>query len=228
MPGIFRYLHKNICFIIPLILLLAGCTLPEPLGWDGNVGGGGINETSVLFNEESGPGGRSIYRFYTNEVSFSQPFGRNFWLPRPSSYAEPFNEYAVRVNKRSGAAEGGFGLVLCHGRDAENVESMLTVMIRTDGYYQIAEVVGTSYTPFSDWHYSTHIHTGKGFDNELKIKRDSDDFVLYINGHEVERFSDNTEAPIHVGGTQGFLSVVTPLEQFPQFPVEVTFEEVLP
>ena len=198
-------------------ILLFSCDFQNPdSSWEGELGGGVIEENSILFGSTDTPG---ECLFETNEDRYSIPYGKSFWFPT-SNVQDPFTEWSVGVVKESGREEAGFGLVFC-----DQGGSMLTVMIRIDGSYQVAEVVGTDYRPFDVWHTHSAIHDGYGMYNLIRVSRGvGGEFTLWINGREVRRFVDD-EAPIHSSGRQGYLVITSPLEDFPQKPVIVRFRE---
>jgi len=211
-------------FIILGIPMSLGCDFSRPALWDGGIGDGPIQTgTTDLFTPE-GDGSERIYRFKTNDRSASRPRGKSYWFPLSGEGQTPFSAWEVTVNKINGRRLAGFGIIMCHQTDSGGVESMLTVMIRVSGEYQIAEVVGADYQEFAPWQSFRYIRKGYGLSNTMRIVRVNDQFVLSINGEEVERFHDNNDAPTHTGGIQGFLVVISPLEAFPSRPVEVTFK----
>jgi hypothetical protein len=210
-------LRRPRLLLIPL--LLASCGLDwNPSDWDGETGGGGIEVSTELFGT-TGIGNE--WRFYTNDGENALPFGKSFWYPVGDGQ-EPFGGWSLVVTKDGGEAYAGYGMIFCHGSDG-NEESMLTVMLRCDGYFQVAEVIGTDYRPFDDWLPDDAIVEGYGRDNEIAVDRDSfGTFILRINGVEVYQFTDDEE-PFHSGGDQGLLAVASPLEDFPDFPVSIRY-----
>jgi hypothetical protein len=70
-----------------------------------------------------------------------------------------------------------------------------------------------------------HFKTGIGVKNELQVGRDSENnqYVVYVNGYEEDRFADATE-PRCTGDGNGVAAVLTSAEQFPGIPVKVRYE----
>ncbi|ORC29883.1 hypothetical protein B4O97_18815 [Marispirochaeta aestuarii] len=212
---------KGWCIFIAFAVLFSGCQFidtSKPTGWDGNLGGDGVQVDSTLFSEDE-TAGEII--FETNDEQYSDPYGSSFWYPVENSDQQPFTEWTVSAAKSSGNRNAGFGIVFCHSVDEDSGEErMLSVMIRTDRYYQIASIIGTEYAPNTSWTQSSAIY-GTGLFNELRVQRASDGiFTLYINDQEITDF----EYSGFSGGSQGYLVVVSPLEDFPDVPVNVSFK----
>ena len=218
-------LYKRVCFLFSSMFILfsfSACQfidMSQPTGWDGDLGGDGIQVSSTLFSQDGTTG---EITFQTNDEKYSDPYGSSFWYPVADSEQQPFSEWTVRTAKASGNQNAGFGIIFCHSVDGDTgVEQMLSVMIRNDGYYQIASIVGTTYTPNTSWTQSGAIY-GTGLFNTLRVSRTSGGiFTLYINEVEISDF----EYAGFSGGTQGYLVVVSPLEDFPDVPVNVRFME---
>jgi hypothetical protein len=159
--------------------------------------------------------------FSTNDEENALPHGKSFWYPTGDLQAT-FGSWSLIVTKEGGEAYAGYGMIFCHGSDGSE-ESMLTAMIRCDGYFQVAEVVGADYRPLDDWIADDAIIEGYGRENEISVSRSTGGtFTLLINSIEVYQFTDDEE-PFHTGGAQGFLAVVSPLEDFPDVPVSVRY-----
>ena len=212
-----RWANRLIC--LALLFLPVSCGLDWSRSeWDGETGGDGVAVSTELFRPTDAEG---EWRFFTNDDANALPWGKSFWSPAGDSQ-DPFESWSLIVTKDGGEAYAGYGMILCHGGDG-TTESMLTVMLRCDGYFQAAEVIGADYRPFDDWRRIDAIDEGYGRENEISVERDSGGtFTLRINGVEICRFSDDEE-PFHDGGAQGFLAVVSPLEDFPDFPVSIRY-----
>ena len=209
---------KKVCFsaAVLLPLFLGACfvdwTQPE---WKGDLGGGTPQVSTTLFSN-SDIAGEKV--FSTNDINISRPFGKSYWLPQGSEVTT-FREYKIEAVKVGGDSSAGFGMIFCHGTE----ESMLTAMIRTDGFFQVAEVAGGTYKPMADWNSHSAIRTGFGQRNTLRVTRDDlGQFAFYVNDQKIYEFTDDEE-PVHSGGRQGYLVVVSPREDFPKVPVDVRF-----
>ncbi len=206
-------------------VFLASCNLDwQPGGWSGGTGEGGVEVSTELFRPT---GLVNEWIFSTNDTTNALPYGKSFWYPAEDSQ-EPFERWSLIATKDGGERYAGYGMILCHGsrecgEDGEERETMLTVMIRCDGYFQVAEVLGTDYRPFENWLPNDAIEQEYGRENKLTVEREANGvFTLLINDIDVYRFVDDEE-PYHSGGTQGFLAVVSPHEDFPDFPVTIRY-----
>jgi len=210
-----------VCLAISAVAVLS-CELDLlEEGWEGDIPSGGIQAVSDLFERPAED--TDMYRLHTNDRRFSRLHGSSVWLPLDDNSQDPFDSWEVEVTKSSGDRNAGYGIVLCQQRDSEGIESMLTVMIRVDRYYQIGKVVGKKYTKLLGWRFSKRLKGGYGISNRIEVEREDGEFVLTFNGGEVVRFRDKKE-PIHEGGVQGFLAVISPLESFPSVPVDIGFK----
>ncbi len=107
------------------------------------------------------------------------------------------------------------------------VESMLTVLIRTGGTYAIGKVINDRYEEITPWKTGKNLKQGYTH-NTVKVSWDSgsNQYVLYINGIEADRFTDTY--PLCSGNSHGAAAVVTRQERFPETPVSVLYRELLP
>jgi hypothetical protein len=181
-----------------------------------------LEESSALFPETAEPG---EYQFYTNDSSYIQPYGMSFWTMKLGNQ-DPFSQLDVSLYKISGNNLAGYGVIFCHGlRGDPAVETMLVVMINLNREYIIGEVSGDSFSTLIPWTYCEFLASGYNQENRILISYDSleEEFDLHINGYFIISFSDNEE-PIHASGNSGFLTVISPLDLFPEKPVEILFQ----
>ncbi len=213
---------KPVFIILFIITLLYSCNFPEPLQeWSGDVSSTEFQTSTILFTKDNQ---NNEYKFYTNDKDNIRPYGKSFWLPL-NNIQTPFIKWEVECCKISGNKYSGFGIIFAQDK-YDGVESMLCAMIRIDGYFQIAEVIGSDYQPLNtQWTYSNAINRGYGSNNRLKVKLDSSaNYTFYINDNEVYSFKD-IESPIHNRGYSGYIVVTSPEEDFPSFPVEVRYKK---
>ena len=210
------------CGVIPWaagVMLIGSCNFSSPLAAPDGTGDhkpSPIEKNTRLFADGETPG---ELVFETNESRYARPYGKSFWFPA-GNIQSPFVEWGVTAGKESGRTEGGFGVVIC-----DIGTSMLTVMIRIDGYYQVAEIVKGDYVPRDAWRFHPAIVRDYGNRNRIDVSRASNGvFTLRINDQKITTFVDD-EAPIHTGGRQGYLVVSSPLEDFPRIPLKVIFRE---
>ena len=212
-------MKKRIIPTAALMVLLVSCDFSSPLVPPEGIGDQNpppVEENTRLFVEGDKPG---EFVFETNESGYSRPYGKSFWFPAGNTQS-PFVDWGITVRKESGRTEGGFGIVIC-----DVGTSMLTVMIRIDGYYQVAEIVKGRYIPRDVWKPHPAIVRDRGNKNRINVSRASNGvFTLRINDQKITTFVDD-EAPIHTGGRQGYLVVSSPLEDFPRIPLKVIFRE---
>lgn len=140
--------------------------------------------------------------------------------------SDTFTERTATMHKSDGNKDAGYGLVLCQGQRGTYGNTMLTLMINVEGYYTIGKVVDAKYEPLFDWEKCEYINQGFGVDNTIRVVYDSGSrlFSLYINGFFIQTFKDE-DAPVHSGGKNGYLVVISPQDTFPAEYVDVEFKE---
>ncbi|CAD7837755.1 hypothetical protein S1OALGB6SA_1358 [Olavius algarvensis spirochete endosymbiont] len=212
---------QGIMFLVIAMISSCDLNLVEE-DWGDGIPSGGVQVVEKLFEHSADTGS---YRLHTNDKQFSRLYGSSVWLPLSANPQNPFDVWRVTVSKSSGEENAGYGIVLCQQMVSNDVEAMLTVMIRVDRYYQIGKVIGKKYTKLTGWKYSRNLNGGYGIVNEIEVERGSGEWVLSFNGEETERFKDEEE-PMLEGGIQGFLAVISPLERFPSIPVDIKFKEM--
>jgi len=210
--------------LVLLILIFSACPVtPEPAD-EAMVGQGGFEEVKELFvdGEEEGK-----IVFATNDSAWWSSLGYTLWALN-GEVQEPFVSREVTCNKISGAGGAGYGLVFCHweSSDPDIGETMLTVMINTLGEYIVGEVVEDRFYEFFPWRESEYLKKGYNQGNVLGLRWDSgaSRFELSINGNTETVFTDEVE-PLHAGGENGYIVVISPADTFPQNPVQVVFTE---
>jgi hypothetical protein len=171
------------------------------------------------------PAPKTGYELRTNDTAYWGPYGYTLWGLKGTEQS-PFVGLTVELNKTSGDTSAGFGVVFCHydTGDPNLGETMLTVMINTEGEYIIGEVIGASFTELTPWTQSPLLVQGYGVKNTIGIGYSGGQFALTINGAFVQNFRDD-EAPFHDYGRSGYIVVISPYDSFPQTPVHVTFQE---
>ena len=208
------------------LALFAGCVPPgtepepEPLS--------PIRQVDDLFVDVDvdGDGDDDGYQLTTNDSAFWGPYGYTLWALKGAEQT-PFTGREVSLCKTSGDDSAGYGIVICHYEDADPGigETMLVVMINTNRQYIVGEVMGAEFTQIVAWTYSDRLLANKGQTNVVRVDYDGvlKEYILRLNGTEVKSFRDD-EAPIHsAGGGNGYIAVISPLDEFPAVPVQVTF-----
>ena len=205
-----------------LVALLAGCPVtPDAAGPADPWSGEGIEERSDLFVED--PPGTTVLQ--TNDSALWGPYGTTLWALRGGGQT-PFVSREATASKVSGDGSAGFGLVFCHYDTGDPLlgETMLVVMINTRQEFIVGEVVGTSFRELIPWTTTTALRLGHGQGNVLRVEQAGGEFRLLANGVEVATFRDD-DPPTQAGGADGYLVVISPLDDFPAVPVHVVFEE---
>ncbi|MCL2720156.1 MAG: hypothetical protein FWD47_02315 [Treponema sp.] len=177
-----------------------------------------------LFTELDINDGYTKTTFSTNNKNHWTYEGFTMWTVWGDDVT-PFESRTVKMEKPSGHSSGGYGIVFCHGEyeiNGSNTYVMLVVMIRNSGQYIIGKVIGGDFTDFSWWKPFTQ-RTGI---NEIKVDyiESSNEYRLTINDVELERFSDDS-IPVLTGGKNGYIAVVSPLDNFPITGININFYE---
>jgi hypothetical protein len=207
-------------FLLPVFaVLFTGCPSPtEKVPGPENPEGGQVAEHSELFVPDGG-----TVTFTTNDSAYWTENGFTLWAPTGGSQ-DPFSSLERTLTKSEGDGDAGYGLVFCHYDTGDSAlgETMLVVMVNTKGKYIAGEVIGSTFTAFFPWTYSSSLASGLGVANRLKVSFSVGEFVISLNNNEVKRFSDS-EAPLHTQGADGYIVVISPSDSFPDHPVTVVF-----
>ncbi len=209
--------------LIAALIALAGCPI-SPRTDEGPVpSNGAVEQHSELFVAEDGS--PETIRFETNDARYWGPYGYTLWTLRPASQS-PFASREVTAAKESGDASAGFGVVFCAYDSGDPLigETMLVVMINTQREYIVGEVSGGSFRELVPWTACASLKLGYGQENTIALSAESGEIALSLNGAEAARFRDE-EPPLHEGGADGYLVVISPLDRFPDVPVSVVFRE---
>lgn len=179
--------------------------------------------SSDLFVPAPGKPGELAFR--TNDPARKGPRGHTYWY-LGSGVQEPFVSRAAYLSKASGNAEAGYGLVICN-RPLEaggTRETMILVMINNQGKFIVGEAAGTDFQAIIPWKPSSALRKGANQRNHVRVALADGVFSLSFNGVLAATFKDALE-PLHDAGADGFVAVVSPLDEFPGVPVEIAFEE---
>lgn len=202
------------------ILLLSECPLTTGTEEENGVPGEDLQQRSDLFLQPEGASGQ--YVFFTNDPDLWGPCGCTLWT-LTGKRQEPFAARELQLQKVSGDLSAGFGVVLCHREDPELGETMLVVLINARRQYTIGEVSGTHFNFLVPWTGCPALTDGYAL-NRLRLLSDGEGFELYFNGVLACRFLDEEE-PLHAGGNDGLIVVISPLDRFPESAVHVVFQE---
>jgi hypothetical protein len=204
-------------------LLLNACPFTYEKEEPGRVPGEDIAQRSDLFLRQEGSPGR--YVFFTNDRELWGPYGCTLWT-LTGIRQEPFVERCLALQKISGDPAAGFGAILCRRDDPLWGETMLVVLVNTRQEYTVGEVTGTEFQYLLPWAQCPALVAGYAL-NRLRVQSDGQKFQVYFNGLPACDFRDE-EAPLHPGGDDGLIVVISPQDRFPQSGVHVVFEELPP
>ncbi|MDL2228707.1 hypothetical protein LJC14_00480 [Treponema sp. OttesenSCG-928-L16] len=193
--------------------------------------GGTIAVAEDLFEDQDLGNGVIVKRFHTNDNLYWGAYGYTLWTVWGSEeITDTFTSRTVRMWKSKGNNYAGYGMVICQGsrvHEGQTKLTMLTVMINNSGYYAIGKVTEGRYETLRWWTASPNLYAHAGGPNIIGIRCDSvsEVFTLSINGTDTWTFKDELE-PKHFGGKNGYVVVISPLDAFPENPVDVYFEEL--
>ncbi len=212
-----KLIRINTLITILLIIITSGCSVTpilyvvkDPL--DVTI----IEENSSLFVEVGGTG---IIEFATNDTKYSEQFGYTLWS-QEGLVSDPFTNLNVTLSKLSGNDIAGYGVVF-----GSHDDTMLVVLINTKKEFIIGELTGNLFTVLQSWDNAASLKSGYNQTNIIDITYDSGtgDFDLSLNGVWITTFRDD-DAPFHTQGKNGYIVVISPLDDFPNIPVSITFK----
>ena len=158
--------------------------------------------------------GEYIFRF--NKISRIGSYGKSLWYPLYTN-SERAKEWSLSTSKESGHRESGYGMILRYGK-GEAGESMLVVLLRTDGYYQVGKFQGlsgggSSYHSLTEWSASESLNQGYKTWNLIHVRQNAaGKYELYLNGQLVRTFADKIQ-PYSRGNQHGGIVVLSPHEK---------------
>jgi hypothetical protein len=210
------------------LIFFAGCPVTPTPESDAQTAGGtsGVAQVDTLFVETTTGSGQFV--FTTNDTAYWGAYGCTLWTLRGES-EEPFVSREVTLNKVSGNGSAGYGAVFCcYDTGAISLgETMLVVMINTRREYIVGEVTGAAFTEIIPWTESENLIAGYNVANTVSLAYDAaeGEFSLSLNGGPAVTFRDDVEPYHDSGGRNGYMVVISPLDDFPDTPVHVIFTE---
>lgn len=213
-----KLLLINMLLIIFLVVITLGCPVTPAPSKDKDHGDVTvIEENSYLFVEDGITG---IIEFTTNDTKYSEQFGYTLWS-QEGLVSDPFTNLNVTLSKLSGNEDAGYGVVFCSYDD-----TMLVVLINTKKEFIIGELTGNLFTVLQPWNNAPVLKSGYNQTNIVDIAYDSGtgDFDLSLNNVLVTTFRDD-DAPFHTQGKNGYIVVISPMDDFPNTPVSITFKK---
>jgi hypothetical protein len=221
---------RNACHFIPVLIavMLTACpnNFPEkqeqtesapPFVWD-----------DALFVSDGSEDGKERTVFRTNNEKYRTLEGMTLWTVRGDAQAE-FAGRTVTMGKSLGYSGGGYGIVFCQKEYAvkgKSTPAMLVAMINNEGQYIVGKATGGVFTDYGWWKQTPYLNRGAGAANEITVtyEKESGDYLLTINGHDIEHFRDGGEPELK-GGKNGYIVVITPYDKFPSSGIDVYFME---
>jgi hypothetical protein len=139
----------------------------------------------------------------------------------------------AQLKRVSGSSGTGYGIIFCY----QDAGDFYRIIITETGYYRIdKKISGTTYcysggtwstTSPSPWPSSSHLNTGFGNTNDIKVvNMGSGNFYVYFNGVYETSFNDTT----FTGGDSGYDASVSDAsrEDFPSTPADMRFKQIDP
>jgi hypothetical protein len=203
---------------ILMIMITLGCPVtPGPSVVKDHDDAAVIEENSSLFVVDGATG---VIEFTTNDTKYSEQFGYTLWA-QEGGVSDPFTHLNVTLSKLSGNEDAGYGIVFCSYDD-----TMLVVLINTKKEFIIGELTGNLFTVLQPWNNATVLKSGYNQTNIVDITYDSGsrEFDLNFNGVWITTFRDDN-APFHTHGKNGYIVVISPMDDFPNIPVSITFKK---
>jgi hypothetical protein len=211
----------SIIVVAVVVILLSGCPAPSASPPPDEEEEGGIEQVDDLFVDNGG----GAFEFQTNDSAYWGPYGYTLWAIK-SGPQDPFDHREVVLNKLAGDSVAGYGIVFCQydTGDPDVGETMLVAMINMSGEYCVGEVCGAQFSYIIPWTTTPDLITGSNQANVFRIDYASGVFTLSINGNVNNDFRDE-EQPFHTHGSDGYIVVISPMDDFPANPVHVLFRE---
>ena len=232
---------KKINKIITLLLclgLLTGCVNQySPGGADGN---NPLDEGKEIEEkeEESKPSEDILFTKGVDGKIIFKVNGTKYWSVRGYTLwkvvGTEINKQkpCIRVVKKEGASEAGYGLV-CYSTKTEVGQKqyrMLVVLIHTDGRYSVGYAVNGKYEHIAWKKVSERLAKGYGVSNSISVKKDGKAIQIYFNDERCEGEADytiNNADEYALGeGEAGVIAVTSAKDKFPSESVWIEYEAV--
>ncbi|UTC66253.1 MULTISPECIES: hypothetical protein [unclassified Treponema] len=215
--------------ILIIIFVITGCVNPYNRIRDGE--SGIFEEGNDLEGNEDEEGGTNPFEdklfikegekiiLKTNNAKYWGVRGYTLWkfLGKEINKKEP----SIKVVKKEGASEAGYGLV-CYSTKTEAGQKkyrMLVILIHVDGKYSIGYVVNGLYKHIEWKKQSEKLNKGYGVENIISVKKEGKKIEIYFND---EKYSGNPSYTINDSseyllgeGEAGLIGVVSAKDKFP-------------
>jgi len=179
------------------------------LGSDGKGRNWTINNLKTIRWEKDKDG---WIQFSTNDPQY---YYWSFYITYDNSQA---NSWEIVCKKMSGADNYGSGMFFAAADNTHYYRFLITPY----GEYNVWKLNGEEWTKIFDWAKSTKINSGYNKENTLKVTNSGYTYTLFINGEQVNQFTDI--APF--GNKIGLIACTGKKadENFPYTPVDVRFK----
>jgi len=161
--------------IYPLVLFIAcACSSPysNPGTGDAESPSGSGSEVESLFVPSIDGSGAAIFDFETSDSAYLGDNGYTLWALKAASQPA-FTSRTVSLDKLSGNAAAGFGIVFCrHPSLSPSDETMLVAMINAQQEYIVGEAGGSIFTEIVPWTPSTFLKQGYNQTNIIGVSLD--------------------------------------------------------
>ena len=166
--------------------------------------------------------GSGFRQFETNDPENLMTYWY-YWIV--ASYQDPSTSFTVEaeVKKLSGCPGWGADIMFCF----QDPNNFYELGICTTGYYTVWKLVNGNWSMIIDWTFSSYLNIGYNVINNLKVMYDgSNTFTIYLNGTNVDNFTDSSLS----GGYVGYIVFIADesCEKFPDEPVDVRFKLIQP
>jgi len=208
----------NIIIFTVIIVLITGCPVtPIEILVKGPDDTAVIEVNSELFILDNDTG---IISFTTNDIKYSGENGYTLWSEE-TAVQDPFVHLNVTLNKTSGNEAAGYGVVF-----GSYDNTMLVILINTYQEFVIGELTGNIFTELQAWQKNENLKSGYNKSNIIDITYNpsTKEYLFSINGISAVSFRDDDE-PFHISGKNGYMVVISPLDDFPNAPASVTFKK---
>jgi len=214
---------RKLFLILSIMSLFVCCEMTTPGKYTPDTPGEA--DTVAITNHLFIPGDEGVVSFRTNDLQYYSLRGCTLGCLLEGEESG-FSSREVSLSKSAGNASAGYGLICCCRNDPVYGVTFLVVLINTEKEYVVAEIGADFFEEIVPWQESGLLVGGYNQRNMVRVEYNSDtrDYLLRFNGGLETVFRDDEE-PLHTSGQQGYMVVISPLDDFPAIPVEVQFKE---
>lgn len=133
----------------------------------------------------------------------------------------------IELKKISGAAGGGYGVILCKSTTTNNM-SRIVILISTYGNYKVYELNATGvFNLIRNWTQPVlpGLNIGFNVSNTIAVSQSGSDYTITFNGNTAESsFTSTYGLQSGLSGFYATTSTEADGENFPDAPVEIMFK----